>query len=87
MASRIRRTLEIRAREAPSTKALVEMSVDSCFLFLWKIQEKSRQRAMPILSATEISYWKKGKEYQTPNPKLFCKLVVVVKANVLSEGG
>ena len=38
---RIRRTLEIRAREAPSMKALVEMSVDSfSFLFKKKCQIK-----------------------------------------------
>ena len=37
LASRIRRTLKIRARKAPSMKALVEMSVDS-YLFLLKVK-------------------------------------------------
>ena len=43
----IRRTLKIRGREAPSMKALVEMSVDS--YFFTKVQEKSKQSEKYLL--------------------------------------
>ena len=90
LASRIRRTLEIRGGEAPSMKALVEMSVDSYFFGKPKKSQIKGQclfwaRMKEVTGRTDNK--KKKKEYQNPHPKLFCKLVVVVKASVLSEGG